>query len=103
MVYLTKIDAARNMARFYSLDLQPTLFDEWALVRQWGRIGQAGQLRSTLYKKRDDAAAALERELRRRKRRGYVSKPSRFTTGSQGELPEQFGVRSSAHEEDSCA
>ena len=42
MVYLTKIDAARNMARFYSLDLQPDLFGGWALVRRWGRIGRRG-------------------------------------------------------------
>ena len=73
MVYLTKIDAARNMARFYFLDLQPDLFGGWALVRHWGRIGQRGQVRSALYKKQEGAAAALERELRRRKRRGYAA------------------------------
>jgi predicted DNA-binding WGR domain protein len=65
VVYLTKIDAARNMARFYSLDLQPDLFGGWALVRRWGRIGRGGQVRSALHEKREGAAAALERELRR--------------------------------------
>ena len=73
MVYLTKIDAARNMARFYALDLQPDLFGGWAFVRRWGRIGQAGQIRSTLYEKQEGAAAAMDRELRRRKRRGYAA------------------------------
>ncbi len=73
MIYLTKIDAARNMARFYSLDLQPDLFGGWALVRRWGRIGWPGQVRSALHEKREGAAAALERELRRRKRRGYAT------------------------------
>ena len=34
MVYLTKIDASRNMARFYALDLQPDLFG-------WLSAGQA--------------------------------------------------------------
>jgi predicted DNA-binding WGR domain protein len=72
VVYLTKIDAACNMARFYSLDLQPTLFGEWALVKHWGRIGRGGQSRSNLFEKREGAAAALERELRRRKQRGYA-------------------------------
>ncbi len=43
-LYLTKTDPARNMARFYSLDIQPTPFGEWALVREWGRIGGAGPL-----------------------------------------------------------
>ena len=73
MVYFTKIDAARHMARFYALDLQPDLFGGWALVRRWGRIGQAGQIRSTLYEKQEGAAVAMERELRRRKRRGYAA------------------------------
>ena len=43
MIYLTKIDAARNLARFYSLDLQPDLFGGWALVRRWGRIGRGAR------------------------------------------------------------
>jgi predicted DNA-binding WGR domain protein len=73
VVYLTKIDAARNMARFYALDLQPDLFGGWALVRRWGRIGQPGQVCSALYEKQEGATAALERELRRRKRRGYAA------------------------------
>ena len=71
MVYLTKIDASRNMARFYALDLQPTLFGEWALVKEWGRIGQAGQSRSVIYAEQKAAASALERELKRRFKRLY--------------------------------
>jgi len=30
------------MARFYKIDVQPTLFGEWAAVREWGRFGRAG-------------------------------------------------------------
>ena len=33
MIYLTRTDPARNMARFYSMTLQPTLFGDWALHR----------------------------------------------------------------------
>ena len=29
MIYLTKRDPVKNMARFYALDVQPTLFGEW--------------------------------------------------------------------------
>ena len=72
MVYLTKIDASRNMARFYLLDLQPTLFGEWALVKEWGRIGQAGQRRIIVYAGQEAAALALERELKRRCKRLYL-------------------------------
>jgi predicted DNA-binding WGR domain protein len=44
MIHLTRTDPDRNMARFYTMTLQPTLFGEWALLREWGRIGSAGRL-----------------------------------------------------------
>jgi len=31
---LTRTDNRRNMARFYKLDVQPTLFGEWSFVRE---------------------------------------------------------------------
>ncbi|MEM1364057.1 MAG: WGR domain-containing protein, partial [Pseudomonadota bacterium] len=34
-----------NKRRFYALSVQRTLFGEWALVREWGRIGVGGRLR----------------------------------------------------------
>ena len=43
MIYLTKRDPQRNMARFYALDVQATLFGEWDVIREWGRINSAGQ------------------------------------------------------------
>ena len=45
-IMLTRIDNHRNMARFYKLDIQPTLFGEWSLVREWGRIGRPGTVAS---------------------------------------------------------
>jgi predicted DNA-binding WGR domain protein len=68
MIYLTKIDAARNMARFYALNIQPTLFGEWALMKEWGRTGRRGPCRAALFA----GQAALGRELKRRDRRGYA-------------------------------
>jgi predicted DNA-binding WGR domain protein len=41
MIYLTKRDTLKNMARFYLLDVQPTPFGDWVLVKAWGRIGAA--------------------------------------------------------------
>ena len=35
---------------------------EWELVREWGRIGQAGQVRHTLYAEQEGVAAAFERD-----------------------------------------
>jgi hypothetical protein len=37
-VHLRRIDPARNMRRFYRLDIQPDLFGGVLLVK-WGRIG----------------------------------------------------------------
>ena len=69
--HLTRCDPARNMARFYRLDVQPDLFGGWALVREWGRIGRAGRTSSTVYVTADDAAASLDRQQRAKERRGY--------------------------------
>jgi hypothetical protein len=41
-VHLRRVDSARNMSRFYRLDIQPDLFGGVLLVKQWGRIGAAG-------------------------------------------------------------
>lgn len=71
MIYLTKIEPARNMARFYLLDVQPTLFGEWALVKEWGRIGRAGQSRRVSFTGKGDAEQALARAVEYRRGRGY--------------------------------
>ncbi len=71
-LHLTRCDPARNMARFYRLDVQPDLFGGCALVRAWGRIGTAGRMTSTLFLSPLDAAAALERQRRAKERRGYL-------------------------------
>lgn len=45
-VTLRHIDQARNMARFYRLDMQPDLFGGWSFIREWGRIGRSGTVRA---------------------------------------------------------
>ena len=68
-IHLRRIDAARNMRRFYELALQPTLFGDLSLVRAWGRIGSAGQSMVETFDREEDAARAWE--LRAKRRRGY--------------------------------
>lgn len=70
-VHLRRIDPARNMRRFYELALQPTLFGGASVVRNWGRIGTAGQSMMQTFDHAADARAALERLARRKRRRGY--------------------------------
>ena len=52
---LHRIDAACNMARFYAMSIEPTLFGGEALVRNWGRIGTQGRYRMDWF---EDKAAA---------------------------------------------
>ena len=52
MLVLERRNASRNMARFYVLAIEPTLFGEMALVREWGRIGSMGRRRLDLYPNR---------------------------------------------------
>ena len=42
---LIRIDASQNVHRFYRMEIMPGLFGDWSLVREWGRIGQSGQIR----------------------------------------------------------
>jgi predicted DNA-binding WGR domain protein len=71
LLILDRIDCSRNMARNYVLSVEQTLFDDAALVREWGRIGTAGRRRLDLYAKQADARTALRVWLARKIRMGY--------------------------------
>jgi predicted DNA-binding WGR domain protein len=71
-VHLRRIDDARNMRRFYRLDLQPDLFGGVLLVKQWGRIGTAGRIVDESYDSEARAAEAMQRQAERKRRRGYA-------------------------------
>ena len=38
-IRLERRESARNRLRFYNIAVTRTLFDGWAVVREWGRIG----------------------------------------------------------------
>jgi predicted DNA-binding WGR domain protein len=57
-VHLRRIDPARNMRRFYRLDIQPDLFGGVLLVK-WGRIGAHGRMVAEPYDGEALAAAAF--------------------------------------------
>jgi predicted DNA-binding WGR domain protein len=70
-IILYRIDASKRMHRFYRLDVQPDLFGQWCLMREWGRIGSTGQVRSVPFPTPQEAGAALNAQRRRKERRGY--------------------------------
>lgn len=86
LLVLERRDPAQNMARFYVLSLEPTLFgDDVALVREWGRLGRQGHRRLDLYANPMVAAEALETWSERKVRRGFTT---RITSGgpTEGEV-----------------
>lgn len=69
---LHRLDPARNMRRFYRLDVQPDLFGAWGVVREWGRIGRPGRVRVDPYPTEAEAAARMQRQRAAKRGRGYV-------------------------------
>ena len=73
MAFLTRTDPARNIDRFYLVDVTPTLFGEWAVLREWGRRGSPGTVRLASYRRRDEAQSAERHVIKRRLQHGYKS------------------------------
>src|SRR5208337_1792664 len=63
VLVLERVDRAKNMARFYVLSIEPTLFEDLALVRRWGRIGSAECERIDLHPSRPVAQIELKKWL----------------------------------------
>jgi predicted DNA-binding WGR domain protein len=78
LLVLERIDDAHNMARFYVLSVEPTLFDEVSLVREWGRIGARGRRRIDLHASAGAAHLALDAWFARKTKRGYRRRPDAF-------------------------
>ena len=70
-IRLEKRDQSKNLAHFYVLRIQPTLFGQWALQRCWGRIGAQGTESSLWFETEDEALNALTLLEQQKKRRGY--------------------------------
>jgi predicted DNA-binding WGR domain protein len=70
-IVLFRCDPALNMARFYCLEVAPTLFGEVAVLRTWGRIGTRGRTKVETCATLGEAETAAARTLRQKARRGY--------------------------------
>lgn len=82
-IHLLHIDARHNMQRFYTLSLQPTLFGDIALMRQWGRIGTKGQMKMQSFAGQTAARTALKKLQTQKIKRGYRQLPD----GNRGIIP----------------
>lgn len=70
-LYCQRIDRSQNMARYYALSIQRTLFGEVAVVRCWGRIGKRGGEKSEVFASEKDAAVYFLELARRKRAKGY--------------------------------
>ena len=70
-IVLYRIGHAKHMHRYYRMDVQPDLFGQWRLMREWGRIGSTSQTRSAPFRTPHEAHAALDKPCQAKKRRGY--------------------------------
>lgn len=70
-IHLTRVEPDQNMARFYEMSVQPTLFGEATVFRNWGRIGTRGQSMMVTYPGAIEATAALTKLERQKQQRGY--------------------------------
>lgn len=76
--YLGKRQPTNNVARFYRMSVMPNLFGEWTLYREWGRIGQGGQVRMDWFSDEGQAVAALVMLETSKRQRGYWVEPQQL-------------------------
>ncbi|MBF9235694.1 WGR domain-containing protein [Microvirga alba] len=68
---LDRCDRRCNMARYYALTIEPTLFGDFAFIREWGRIGRPGQRRVEFLDSPTLAMEELDTWIKRKCRKGY--------------------------------
>jgi predicted DNA-binding WGR domain protein len=87
LIELKKTDETQNMHRFYRMSLQPDLFGNISLLREWGRIGSRGRIRVDTHQEKAEAIKAMAKLATEKQRRGYrlahqkttpLTTPSRF-------------------------
>jgi predicted DNA-binding WGR domain protein len=68
---LIRIESTSNKHRFYRCAIWPGLFGDVSLVREWGRIGQPGQMRLDVQPDTPAARGKMQDLVRRKERKGY--------------------------------
>lgn len=70
-LYVERSDPSMNMARYYAMSLEPTLFGTACLTRRWGRIGTLGQAKVHHFEREQEAVLLFLDLLRQKRARGY--------------------------------
>jgi len=77
LVLLWRVNPGKNEHRFYVVQVGPSLFDAYAVLRVWGRIG--GQQRHTVIpcQSQEEANRLADSLVQLRIRHGYSAAPPR--------------------------
>lgn len=70
-MHLTRTDPETNLYRYYRLEIVKGLFGDWGLIREWGRIGSPGRMRTDWFGNEDDAKDARFALHMNKAKRGY--------------------------------
>ena len=70
--YLEKQEPATQQQWFCALSVQPTLFGDWSLIREWGRPGGPSQVEVERYASQAAAETAFARQVREALQCGYA-------------------------------
>jgi predicted DNA-binding WGR domain protein len=71
LYYLEKRVPEQNQRRFYAIRIACGVFGEWAVVREWGRIGSPGTVRSLWFDSESAAQADADLLRQRKQKKGY--------------------------------
>lgn len=70
-IKLRRIDPIQKMRRFYLMTVQRDLFGGATLIREWGRIGSGGKLKTSYHRDEGQAVDALATLAQQKFKRGY--------------------------------
>ncbi|MBY3271433.1 MULTISPECIES: WGR domain-containing protein [Rhizobium] len=76
-LYVERTDPAKNMARYYAMQIEQTMFGEACLTRRWGRIGKRGQEKQHVFEREEEAVQLFLELLKQKRGRGYQPKTTR--------------------------
>lgn len=74
-LYVERTEPHRNMARFYAVSIEPTLFGDTCMTRRWGRIGSKGQMKVHHFAQEKEAVELFLDLVRQKRQRGYSTRP----------------------------
>jgi predicted DNA-binding WGR domain protein len=70
--YLEHVVPTENKARFFAVVVEPSVFGDWTVFREWGRIGQGGTVRTSAHATLAEAVGTARRLIGTKARRNYA-------------------------------